>query len=446
MRGAGPKLIAFSGMDGVGKSQHARALVEDLSRGGRRAVYRRLRFPFVLSLPVLLYARLRGWSYDVRAGGQTLRVHGFAASPLVRFLYPLTLFLDLLLATWILVRLPIAFGRTVVCDRFVMDSRIDAASSCRREIASGSPLALLYQALVPPGAQTFLLTASRETLQRRRVESSAEPTFGLRSQLYERAAETEDAHVVDSGRGFEQVHDEIHAVLTAKWQHWETPEPRRTLSRRWYAHVEKTALPSALGKALLLLTHWVFQSVGAMGWTERVFKAAIGMAVFLPGFLILLGPFGPLFAAVVALLIAHTANFLLNAHLPVVLKHLGFQVGVARIRRYAEGLQRRMQGRPQLQGVVIVGSLARSESRPGSDLDVRLVPRPGLKNALRAANLAFLERTQALVRKFPLDIYVAEGAGALEGLRESKNPIVLCDNTGSFGASLARLQARGSRE
>jgi hypothetical protein len=47
---------------------------------------------------------------------------------------------------------------------------------------------------------------------------------------------------------------------------------------------------------------------------------------------------------------------------------------------------------------------------------------------------------------FPLDIYVAKSREALEGLRESENPIVLCDNTGSFGASLGKLQAHGSRE
>ncbi len=448
MRTAGsrPRLIVFSGMDGTGKSTHARALVDELRLRGIRTVYRRLRFPFVSSVLLLLYARLRRWSYEIRASNSTIRVHDFAQSPLLRTLYPLTAHLDLLLATWFLIRLPMALGWMVVCDRFVTDSLIDVASSCGRDIVPGSVLARLNQALLPRGTMTFLLTASVETVAERRAESSFDPTFLWRWEQYQRAAAENSVLVVDSEDGFEVVHGRILAPLIEVGRRRESTTPRRPLSVRWYASVRTASLPDGAKAALLLLTHWLFQSMGIMGRVERAIKVSIGVLAFVPIFVGLVGLLGVGFAAILAGILAHSANFVLNAHIPVVLKHVNLEVGEERIHRYAEELRRRMQGRRSLEGVVIVGSLARDELGSGSDLDVRLLAQPGLWNALQVGILATGERARALVRRFPLDIYVADGLEALGALRESKNPVILCDNSGSFTTSLSQLRAHEARE
>ncbi len=440
------RLIVLSGPDGSGKSTHARALLEDLRHRGIRAVYRRLRFPFLTTVPLLLYARLRGWSNRVRQGGYVIQAHAFGPSSLLRTWYPFTILMDLFLASLILVRLPLAFGRTVVCDRFILDTLVDAASSCERMDMVASPWLRLSSTLAPPRTTTILLTASASTLQRRRPELSIDPAFAMRSALYDAISQEESIFRVGTEDEFEVVHERILSHVTVEGASGERARIHRPLSAVWYASLRESSLPKVARQTLLLATHWLFQSVGAMGWTERTLKAAFGLFVFVAVFLAVLGPLGLVLAGVLAGLIAHTTNFLLNAHIPVVFKHLGREIAEERIRRYTEDFRGRMQGRSSLQGVVIVGSHARGESGPGSDLDVRLVARPGLKNALGAALLASAERALALVRRFPLDVYVADNIGAIGGLRESKNPIVLCDNTGSFGLSLSQLRAQGARD
>ncbi len=444
MRTAGcrPRLIVFSGMDGVGKSTHARTLVADLRRRGHRAVYRRLRFPFAASVPVLLYARVRGWSYQVPARDRALRAHAFGASPLLRHLYPLTLFLDLFVAIWILIRLPMAMGRTVVCDRFVLDTLVDVAASCERDIPRGSALFRLYETLVPPRTSTYLLTSPIDTLRSRRADSSFEPAFAHRLRLYEQMSEEGTAHVVRTEESFEHVHEGILSHLSQEWPSLGTGVPRKPLADSWYATVRAAHLPHILRRGILLLTHWLFQSVESMGPTERALKAGVWILVFAPVYVLLIGFFGLGGGAILAGVLAHSVNFLVNAHIPVVLKHVGRRVGRDRLRIYAKALAARVSEREYLEGAVAVGGLARDELRATSDIDVRIIPRPGFGNALRAGVFVLRERARALHRFFPLDIYVTENPGRLRLLWETEAPQILADERGALAAAFSLSQAR----
>ncbi len=431
-----PRLIVVSGMDGTGKSTHAKALVEVLRARGFRTLYRRLRFPFVLSVPLLIVARLRGRSYELREGGHVVRVHAFGSSPFLRLLFPLTVFLDLSFATWILVRLPMAMGWTVVCDRFVADSLVDVAASCEMETIPSS-LRDLYESLVPDDAAALLLTASSAILLKRRPELAVDPSFSRRVRLYDELADADDLKPVETKGNHDHVHQNLLNQLIQTWPALDSPSP--TLSTRWYARLNNDGQPRKRDKVLLLLTHWFFQSLGSMGRTERALKAAIGIAVFLPLFLALFGLLGPLAAMVVAVVLAHTGNFLLNAHIPVVLKHMGLRIGEARLREYVNSLSTRIRDRRYLEGAVAIGSLARDDLQANSDLDVRIVPQPGLANALRAGLFVLGERARALRCLFPLDIYLTEEPETLRMPWGGENPQILIDNRGRLNANLPGL-------
>lgn len=172
--------------------------------------------------------------------------------------------------------------------------------------------------------------------------------------------------------------------------------------------------------------HWLFQSMLYMDDTERRFKLVldallIGMSgmvltTWLPGFA----------GWLLAFFIGHSLNFLLNAQLWVVLKHYGYvNQQYAVFAAYTESLTRRIQGEGTLVYAAIYGSQVRSEWKPSSDLDVRLVRKRGFWAGICACWFVLCERSRATWHHFPLDIYVLDGRAPLDRMRTDERPLVL---------------------
>jgi predicted nucleotidyltransferase len=77
----------------------------------------------------------------------------------------------------------------------------------------------------------------------------------------------------------------------------------------------------------------------------------------------------------------------------------------------------------------VYGSLTRGELRPTSDLDVRLIRRPGLVNGLRACWFVLRERTRAHLTGFPIDFLVLDSPRLLKRMRPDEPPLVIYDAT-----------------
>lgn len=143
-----------------------------------------------------------------------------------------------------------------------------------------------------------------------------------------------------------------------------------------------------------------------MGATERWFK--VGLDMFLTaglGLLLSLWLPGKL-ALLLGFLVAHTLNFLFNGHLWGVLKHYGaISVSNEDYLSYMRGLIGRANQVTAIERVMIIGSLARQEWTPHSDLDMRLLFQSGGLNSLHVCLFVMGERTRALFHRFPLDLY-----------------------------------------
>lgn len=178
--------------------------------------------------------------------------------------------------------------------------------------------------------------------------------------------------------------------------------------------------------AVGVAVHWLFQSMLYMDATERWFK--IGLDIGLTGLgTIILQRWLPWSTAVGgALFIAHTINFLCNAQLWVVLKHYGL-VHNSRdyFQTYAESMADRVRRQSCFRYAAMYGSISRSEWKPSSDLDLRLVRYAGWRNGFSACLFVMKERTRALVARFPLDVYVLDDQQNLEHMRTDEVPIVL---------------------
>jgi hypothetical protein len=193
---------------------------------------------------------------------------------------------------------------------------------------------------------------------------------------------------------------------------------------RGYAKISHPVLRWLLRSPLAAVAaHWLFQGMLYMDATERWFK--LGLDALLTALAVM-----PLriwldhpMAWLAAPILAHTVNFLLNSHLWGVLKHYGsVRVSHPAFESYLYHLSRRIGNEPSIDWSGVYGSLARGQWSATSDLDIRLVRKPGLSNALRACTFVLAERSRALIHRFPLDLYVLDDPGYLDAMHLDERP------------------------
>jgi hypothetical protein len=170
--------------------------------------------------------------------------------------------------------------------------------------------------------------------------------------------------------------------------------------------------------------HWAFQSLFYMDPTERRFKLLLDVTLAAVGAALLSHWCSWPIAWALAFLAAHTLNFLFNGHLWGVLKHYGLvSVSYEAFSSYAQGFGARAGRESSIRRMAVYGSLARQCWSPSSDLDVRLVRKPGLINGGRACWFVLRERSRALIARFPLDVYVLDDDTSLRKLSTEEEPI-----------------------
>ncbi len=177
-----------------------------------------------------------------------------------------------------------------------------------------------------------------------------------------------------------------------------------------------------------LAVHWFAQGLLQMDHTERVFKIGLDFLTTVTVAAVLRSWMSWPWAVLIAASASHTANWGVNGHIFVVLKHFGL---VRHTRdetsRYLEGLVSRVRHEPSVQYAAVFGSVVRGGWGEASDLDVRLVRKPGVRAALRACWFALQERARATLRGFPLDLYVLDSFAPLGALRSDEPAWVLHD-------------------
>jgi len=168
--------------------------------------------------------------------------------------------------------------------------------------------------------------------------------------------------------------------------------------------------------------------------TEVIFKTIFEVVVF--GFFFVIFTFLNFYAYLTATLsffLAHTCNWLFNGHLFVLGRFLGFTSSEAEpFIDYPDGIQHRLSLRKSIEALAFFGSLSRQHFSTTSDLDVRVIRAPGITNGLAACFWTFIERSRALLHRYPLDIYVIRKQESFEKLRKDEYPIILFDKTCFF--------------
>ncbi|HTX90123.1 MAG TPA: hypothetical protein VMC09_02815 [Anaerolineales bacterium] len=200
------------------------------------------------------------------------------------------------------------------------------------------------------------------------------------------------------------------------------------MPRNKYAELAPTRILKWLLKFPIvgISVHWLFQGLLYMDKTERWFKLTLDAVLT-----VLIGSVLNLWITIpynwlLGLFIAHTLNFLFNSHPWALLKHYGLINNTQeRFWEYSNRLFARIRSEPSLAFGAVYGSVVRGDWSPSSDLDTRLISRPGFGNHVRACLFTMIERSRAMLNRFPIDVYMQDDFSLLARMRDDEKPLII---------------------
>jgi hypothetical protein len=197
-------VVSFSGIDGSGKTAHARALVEVFRLCELRADYFWARGG---STGLLRLARpLKGLLLKGKPPTDPTDAIGRRrqnlASPLLRWGWVGLVVLDQLFTAWGRIWLPAFLGRIVVADRYVYDTAIEVEQSLPADDQIGRFLVGLMLRLAPKPHRAFLLDVEAGLARGRKPDEPWHRDLEAERQLYRDAAARHGLALVPTGGPF----------------------------------------------------------------------------------------------------------------------------------------------------------------------------------------------------------------------------------------------------
>jgi len=179
-----------------------------------------------------------------------------------------------------------------------------------------------------------------------------------------------------------------------------------------------------------VLSNWVLQGMLYMNPVEVAVKLGLDVLLTVLWWL-LIGQQPSAMIWLAAWFLAHTTNWLINGQPVAMRRHLDWgRNDPRRFIDYIETLERRLQKQSCLAAAASFGSLSKGGYKDTSDIDLRVVMRPGLVNHLRAAIFCVVERLRAAINWFPLDLYAFDLEELLRKMSREEIPVIFYDPDG----------------
>ena len=209
------KIIVFSGIDGSGKSTHARILERRLKSNGMsvKYVYMRGLGRTFFSLPFLALCRLLKITrvHKFKSGIRVSEYSFYTYKPF-RLLWPLLQLVDSMIYTFLLIRLPQPFYDAIIFDRSPIDTLVDIIADTRSPIKVGI-LQKLFLSLLPKNSIVIILDVKEEIALMRKKDILSRFYLSIRRRVYSTLAEFYGWHVISTNKSLKDSTSLIESLV-----------------------------------------------------------------------------------------------------------------------------------------------------------------------------------------------------------------------------------------
>lgn len=183
---------------------------------------------------------------------------------------------------------------------------------------------------------------------------------------------------------------------------------------------------------LQIITNCVCQGIGHADKTERLYKIFFSLFAWLICTLIFnyTLDLSLKFSIITGIIVGHSLNWLINCNLSVLFIHRlkWWKTNEHKLIDHLESIQKRLQGENWLLYSISHGGICRGSLDKYSDIDVSLIRKPGIKNAILAILFYIKEKKIADIKGIPMDIMIVDNPeDCIVKSNYQKNPVVLYD-------------------
>jgi thymidylate kinase len=211
------KIICIIGVDGSGKTSHAKRLtssLKGLARARGKIKYLWFGSAYFFSYPFMALCRVLGLTSVFHiAHDYEYTEHQYYKNKPIAFLWTWIQFVDTFMFVVSRISIALTFRYKLILDRFVHDILVDLMVDIGRPDLYRALVGRLMLALVPDGTITFLFDVDENTSFRRKLDIPDRKYIAVRRQHYRSIAQYLGILEIDSSIAFDDVHEKLIAEV-----------------------------------------------------------------------------------------------------------------------------------------------------------------------------------------------------------------------------------------
>jgi len=211
------KVICFSGIDGSGKSSHARLMLKELRAEGINCRYRWLRYPRFFSLiPEALYHLVGSTGKNESSFSSAKTYNAFHSNNAIIDLWLFFQWVDTFLITLKNVYLPTLFGYTIILDRCAIDTLIDNTVSLGKEKLIFGVVGKSFLKLIPNNSLILIFDVNVGVVVFRRRQTGDVDDVDILAKkraLYMSLGKKHCWNIVSTCESFPEVHSKVMKLV-----------------------------------------------------------------------------------------------------------------------------------------------------------------------------------------------------------------------------------------
>ena len=188
---------------------------------------------------------------------------------------------------------------------------------------------------------------------------------------------------------------------------------------------------------LLVVSNWLFQGILHSDKTEKLYRVSFTLIFWISFSLIFFYSTDLATPAIIVIgfFIGHTLNWIVNGNFYSLIIHRLKLTSLSKnnLFDYLNRFEKKIQKETWVLYAASFGSICRGALKDSSDIDISIVRRPGLKNAIKSLIFSVKEKKYADIKGIPLEIYISDTPeNSISRFLAENNPVVLFDPENSI--------------